>query len=140
MLNQLWLNLPCKDIQKATDFFTQIGFLINDRHSNPGMLSLFVGSNKVVVNFFPEKVFQEYIGGQSITKTDLSNEVLFSVGAESPEEVDKICEKVVKAGGILYGKPGYKDGWMYGCGFIDLDGHRWNLLYMDMTQIPKVNN
>ena len=28
-------------------------------------------------------------------------------------------------------------GWMYGFGFCDIDGHRWNVLYMDMSKMPK---
>lgn len=62
---------------------------------------------------------------------------LFSFGANSFEEVDEYARKAVAAGGEMYAKPGCKDGWMYGCGFIDLDGHRWNPLFMDMSKLPK---
>lgn len=137
MQNELWLNLSSKDLKKAKEFFIKIGFTINDRHSAPHMVSLFVGNKNVVVNFFEEKLFQGFIGGQLITNTSQSNEVLFSIGADSPADVDDIAHKAVAAGGQLYGKPGYKDGWMYGCGFTDLDGHRWNVLYMDFTKMPK---
>lgn len=85
---------------------------------------------------FNEDLFQGFIGGHSITNTSQSNEVLFSIGAATPKEVDELAQKAVEAGGSLYAKPGYKDGWMYGCGFTDLDGHRWNVLYMDMSKMP----
>jgi predicted lactoylglutathione lyase len=61
---------------------------------------------------------------------------LFSIDAESVAEVDEMAKKVIDAGGTIYGDPGYKDGWMYGCGFIDLDGQRWSILYMDMSKMP----
>jgi predicted lactoylglutathione lyase len=48
-----------------------------------------------------------------------------------------MVQKAVKAGGSIYGEPGYSQGWMYGAGFADLDGHRWNVLYMDMSKMPK---
>lgn len=48
-----------------------------------------------------------------------------------------MATKAVKAGGKVFAEPGAKDGWMYGCGFSDLDGHRWNSLYMDMSKMPK---
>lgn len=137
MQNDLWLNLPSKNLPKAKEFFQKLGFEMNERHGGSHMVSMFVGSKKVVVNLFTEELFQGFIGGQSITKTTESNEILFSVGASSPQEVDDIAKKAVDAGGVLYGKPGYKDGWMYGCGFIDLDGHRWNILYMDMAKMPR---
>jgi uncharacterized protein len=78
-----------------------------------------------------------FIGGHQITNTAQSNEVLFSISADSPAEVDELARRAVDAGGILYAKPGYKDGWMHGCGFTDLDGHRWNVLYMDLSKMPK---
>jgi predicted lactoylglutathione lyase len=86
---------------------------------------------------FAEGLFQGFIGGHPIVNTAHSNEVLFSIGASSPAEVDAMATKAIEAGGSLYGPPAYKDGWMYGCGFCDLDGHRWNILYMDMSKMPQ---
>ena len=71
-----------------------------------------------------------------ITDTSKTNEILISIDAESKEEADELAKKVEQAGGTIYGKPGEKDGWMYGFGFIDLDGHRWNVLHMDMSKMP----
>ncbi len=48
-----------------------------------------------------------------------------------------LFKKVEFAGGSIFGKPSEIDGWMYGAGFADLDGHRWNLLYMDESKMPK---
>lgn len=137
MQNEFWINLPSKDLVKAKEFFKKLGFEMNEQHQAPHMVSMFVGHKKVVVNLFIESLFQGFIGGHPITNTSQSNEVLYSLGAGSPEEVDEIARKAVEAGGSLYGKPGYKDGWMYGCGFADLDGHRWNILFMDMSKMPK---
>lgn len=85
---------------------------------------------------FPEATFRTFTGN-GVVDTSQATEVLLSVGAGSREEVDEIAAKVEQAGGIVYGKPGDKDGWIFGCGFADLDGHRWNVLYMDMTKMPK---
>ncbi len=137
MNNELWLNLSSKDLNRAKDFFVKLGFTMNEKHSASHMLSMFVGNKNLVVNFFEESLFKTFIGGQAITNTNQSNEILFSIGADSPAAVDELAQKVVSAGGTLYAKPGYKDGWMYGCGFTDLDGHRWNILYMDMTKMPR---
>ena len=35
--------------------------------------------------------------------------------------------------------PAESQGWMYGCAFADPDGHRWNVLYMDMSKMPGNN-
>ena len=137
MKNEFWLNLSSKDLVKAKEFFVKIGFVMNERHQAPHMVSMFVGKSKTVVNLFNEEIFRGFIGGQAITDPKQSNEILFSIGADSPEEVDGFAKLAQEAGGTVYGKPGYKDGWMYGCGFTDLDGHRWNVLYMDLSKMPK---
>jgi uncharacterized protein len=137
MKNEFWLNLSSKNLPKAKEFFTKLGFSINERHQAPHMVSMFIGNKNIVLNLFNEDLFQGFMGGQTITNTTQTNEILFSLGADSPNEVDEFAKKAGEAGGILYGKPGYKDGWMYGCGFSDLDGHRWNILYMDMSKMPK---
>lgn len=135
--NSLWLNLPSGDLSRARNFFTEIGFEMNTSFDAPHMVSMVVGANRVIVNFFDEKMMQEFMGGQSTTDTANSNEVLFTLGANSIEEVDAITQKARKAGARIFAEPGHKDGWMYGSGFVDPDGHRWNLLYMDMSKFSK---
>ena len=137
MEHEFWLNLSSKDLVKAKEFFTKIGFTMNDHHQAPHMVSMLIGNKKTVLNLFSEGMFQGFIAGHPITKTSQSNEVLFSIGAASSKEVDEMAKRAEMAGGTVYGKPGYKDGWMYGCGFADLDGHRWNILYMDLNKMPK---
>jgi len=137
MKNEFWINLPSKDLEKARRFFTAMGFELNAPPSSSPMVSLFVGGKKIIVNLFTEAYFREAIGGQGVTDTHQSNEVLLSIGADSPAEVDDWAKRAQAAGATVFGKPGYKDGWLYGCGFADPDGHRWNILHMDMSKMPK---
>ena len=137
MTKEFWINLPVKNIKKSKDFFTKIGFSFNpvpgnDNHS----ACLVVGSKNVVVMLFEEPAFKTFTS-MKITDTKQNTEVLFSIDAENREEVNDFATKVKKAGGTIYTEPGEKDGWMYGCGFSDLDGHRWSVLHMDMTKMQK---
>jgi predicted lactoylglutathione lyase len=133
--NDFWLSLAANDLDKSRAFFQSIGFVINDAHASPGMVSMFVGNKRVVVNLFPAATLQGFLQNP-VADPVKSNEVVMSLGANSREEVDAIAKRVVAAGGKLYGEPGDRDGWMYGCGFIDLDGHRWAVLFMDMSKLP----
>ncbi len=72
----------------------------------------------------------------NVADTATNAEVLISIDAESKEEVDELAKKAADAGATIFAKPGEKDGWMYGFGFIDPDNHRWNVLYMDMSRMP----
>ncbi|MCQ6560596.1 VOC family protein [Paenibacillus mendelii] len=135
MSKELWLNLPVKDLNKSKEFFTRIGFSLNPQHpNNDEAVSLVVGDNKVIVMLFPESTFKGFTRHE-VADTQQAAEVLLSIGAESREEVDELVRKAAEAGGTIYGKPGGEE-WMYGAGFADLDGHRWNVLYMDMSKRP----
>ena len=137
MSKNLWLNLPVKDLAKSRAFFTALGFPINDQHGQPNLVSLRVGDNGVIVNLFPEATFKGFCGGAGVSDAASVAEVMLSLGADTREEVDAIAAKAKAAGGQVFGPPADVQGWMYGCGFSDLDGHRWNVLHMDMSKMPK---
>jgi len=137
MTKEIWINLPVKDVAKSREFFSSLGFSFNTQHGNSDVsASLLVGSKNVVVMLFAEHVFKTFIRNE-ISDVAHANEVLLSIDAESKEEVDEMARKAEEAGGTVFGKPSEIQGWMYGCGFTDLDGHRWNVLHMDMSKMPK---
>jgi predicted lactoylglutathione lyase len=136
MVKQIWLNLPVKNVEKSKAFFTEIGFSFNEKHDTASYTCMVVGENNFAVMLFEEKQFESCILNK-ITDTTLSSEMLISIDAQSREEVDEFANKVQKVGGNVFAKPAENEGWMYGCGFADLDGHRWNVLYMDLSKLPK---
>ncbi len=133
---QFWLNLPVKDIQKSKTFFKKIGFKENPMHKDAThMASFFIGEKEVVMMLFPESDIEHFTQNK-ITDTTKSNEMLLNIDAQSPEEVHEMANLVKKAGGKIYAEPAENQGWMYICGFQDLDGHRWCILYMDKNKMP----
>ncbi|MFZ6012708.1 MAG: VOC family protein [Bacteroidota bacterium] len=137
MTKEFWINLPVKDVKRSKEFFTKLGFSFNPNGGDPNTSAcLLVGAKNIVVMLFEEPFFKSCTSNE-IADTRKTTEVLLSFDAESREEVDEIAQKVTAAGGTLFNKPSENQGWMYGCGFSDLDGHRWNILHMDMTKMPK---
>ncbi|MES2187078.1 MAG: VOC family protein [Pseudomonadota bacterium] len=136
MANNLWLNLPVQDLARSRAFFTELGFTFNDIHGRTDLLSMTVGEPGVIVNLFPAAAFAQ-IAGAPVSDAPQTAEVLLSLGAGSREEVDTLTAKARAAGATVFGEPNEVQGWMYGCGFADLDGHRWNLLFMDLAKLPK---
>lgn len=132
MPQEIWINLPVKDVEKSTAFFNEIGFPAVSVGNERAKLSI----GQTAILLFPESAFEKFTGSKT-ADTSQSAEVIFSIGAESREEIDAFIQKVEFAGGSIFGKPSESDGWMYGAGFADLDGHRWNLLYMDESKMPK---
>ncbi len=136
-IKELWLNLPVKDINKSKTFFTQLGFSFNTQYGNSDHSAcLLIGQKNVVIMLFEESSFKSF-SNHEIADTSHGNEVLLSIDAESRQEVDEFAKKVIAANGIIYNGPGEKDGWTYGLGFIDLDGHRWSMVFMDFGKMQK---
>ena len=135
----IWLNLPVKNIRKSKGFFKAIGFKENPIHENNENLAGFlIGEHDFVLMLFPYDTFKGFIRDE-IADTNKGKEVLINIDAQSREEVDLMAELVRKAGGKIYAEPGKSQGWMYAFGFEDLDGHRWRMLYMDMSKYPNTN-
>jgi uncharacterized protein len=133
---QVWLNLPVKNALKSKDFFTHLGFTFLEERTTEHSACMLLGETNFVIMLFSEEMFKNFINHE-ITNTQQSSEFLISIDAESREEVDELAKKAKEAGGIVFGEPAENQGWMYGCGFCDLDGHRWNVLHMDFSKMPQ---
>ncbi len=132
---QIWLNLPVKDALKSKEFFSTLGFSFLEERTTEQSACMLIGETNFVVMLFAEAMFKNFIQHE-ITDTSKSTQVLISIDAESREEVDQLAANAEKAGGTVFAAPADNQGWMYGCGFADLDGHRWNVLYMDFSKMP----
>jgi predicted lactoylglutathione lyase len=140
MTKEFWLSLPVKNIKRSKEFFTHLGFKFNEQHGNTDHSAcLLIGEKKVVVMLFEESTFKGFVNN-AISDANQGAEVLLSFDAQNKEEVDEMAKKAADAGGKTNHKPTEMQGWMYGCLFSDLDGHRWNVLYMDADKMPKHNS
>ena len=135
-MKEFWINLPVKDINKSKTFFTKLGFTFNTKHGNSEHSAcLLLGDNKIACMLFDEPTFKKFINSDSSIANN-ATEVLLSIDAESKEAVDEMAKKAVDAGGASKHKPKEMEGYMYGCIFTDIDGHQWNVLYMDHSKMP----
>ncbi len=133
MTKELWINLPVKDVNRSKEFFSKLGFKINERGSNEHSVCFLFGIHNIPVLFFEENMFKGFSQNE-LADTARCSEVLISFDAESREGVDEMAQKAADAGANVFAKPTEIQGWMYGCAFADPDGHRWNVLYMDMSK------
>src|SRR5690606_6120669 len=115
MTQEIWLNLPVKDIARSKAFFTALGFTFDPRHGDSDQAAgLIIGEKKMMVMLFTEANFKNFTGHE-ISDTSKGSEVLISFDAGSREEIDDIARKAQAAGGTVYGPPTEHQGWMYGC-------------------------
>jgi uncharacterized protein len=135
MAMQTFVNLPVKDLPRATEFFTALGFSFDPQFTDENATRMIV-SDETSVMLAVEPFFKSFIEPQDIADTSRSREVVLGLSAESKEQVDDLAEKALAAGGQSLGDP-EDDGFMYMRGFRDRDGHQWSFIYMDMSAIPQ---
>ena len=134
MAKQIFVNLPVKDLKQSIEFFTQLGFTFNPQFTDEKATCMIIAEN-IFAMLLVEERFKDFTKKQ-ICDAKKSTEVLIALDAESREKVDEMVKNAVKAGGSVYAET-QDDGWMYGHSFADLDGHQWEILYMDMANFPK---
>ena len=133
MHKQIYVNLPVKDLARSRAFFSSLGFDFNPQFSNDQGACMIIGEN-IFAMLLAEPFFQGFTS-KPISNARETTEVLTCLSCESREEVDALVAKALAAGGRAP-NPKQDHGFMYGHGFEDLDGHVWELSYMDMGAIP----
>jgi predicted lactoylglutathione lyase len=133
MHKQIYVNLPVKDLARSRAFFSSLGFEFNPQFSNDQGACMIIGEN-IFAMLLAEPFFQGFTT-KPIANARETTEVLTCLSCESREEVDALVSKALAAGGRAP-NPKQDHGFMYGHGFEDLDGHVWELSYMDMGAIP----
>jgi len=132
-VNQIYVNLPVKDIQKTKEFWTTLGFEINEQFSDEKAVCVAMKDDNIYVMFLKEDYFQTFTN-KPVAKENTS-QVLVAVGLNSREEVDQVVNTALQNGCSQHEEP-QDYGWMYQNSFWDLDGHGWNVTYADISQMP----
>ena len=130
MATKIFVNLPVKDLDKSVTFFTALGYTFNPQFTNEKATCMII-SEDIFVMLLVESFFQNFTK-KEIADATKCTESIICLSADSREEVDGLVSKAIAAGGSA---PNAKQdqGPMYGHGFQDLDGHLWEVMYMDLA-------
>jgi predicted lactoylglutathione lyase len=133
MAKKIFINLPVADLQKAMTFYTAIGFTNNPQFTDETAACM-VLTEEIYVMLLSHPKFRDF------TKKEIANafttaSVINSLSVDSVEEVNTMIDRALNAGGKESNEP--KDyGFMQQRSFEDLDGHLWEVFYMDVTKFP----
>lgn len=134
MKSQIFINLPVKDLAKAMDFYTKIGFTNNPQFTDETAACM-VFSEEIYVMLLTFPRFKDFIR-KEIADTTKTTGVINSLSMENVAKMNEMADNALKAGGTEPTEP--KDyGFMQQRSFEDPDGHFWEVFYMDMSQFPK---
>ena len=134
MATKIFVNLPVQDLKKSMEFFTKLDFTFNAQFTDETAACMVV-SEDIYVMLLTHDKFKTFTP-KVICDATKSTEVLVCLSAESRENVNALVRQAVAAGGTTYNAP-QDHGFMYGHGFQDLDGHIWELVYMEPEAIKQ---
>ncbi len=133
MLRQIFVNLPVKDLNASQAFFQALGLSFNPQFTNEKGACLEIAPN-IFAMLLVEPFFQGFTQ-LPIVDAKKSTEVLIALSCDSRAEVAELVTKAVAAGATTPNAP-VDHGFMFQHGFADLDGHQWEVFWMDMAQAP----
>ncbi len=134
MTNQIFVNLPVENLSITVQFFKKLGFSFNPQFTDENATCMIISDN-IFVMLLVEKFFKTFTNKQ-ICDTTKDTEMIIALSAESRQKVDEMIRRVIEAGGKEYREP-QDHGWMYGRSFEDINGHLWEIIYMDEEALKK---
>jgi predicted lactoylglutathione lyase len=131
---KIFVNLPVKELPRSKEFFAKLGFTFNAQFTDDTGACMVLSENAYVMLLTHAK-FKAF-APNAIADANKSTEVLVALSCENRGKVDELVATALAAGGRTYNKP-QDYGFMYGHGFQDLDGHVWEVFYMDPSHIKQ---
>jgi predicted lactoylglutathione lyase len=125
---KIFVNLAVRDVKKSMDFFAKLGFTFNPKFTDDNAACMII-SDEAFVMLLGEPFFKTFTK-RELCDTSRQTEGLFAISCESRAEVDDLVKKAVAAGAKNAMDP-QDHGFMYGWSFYDLDGHHWEVFWMD---------
>ena len=132
MRRLIFVNLPVADLGVSRDFYTGLGFRLDEAYSDDQVAAIVV-SETIVVMLLTRDRFADFVTG-SVGDPRNGPTSIACLSAESPEEVDRLVRSAIATGGSAW-LPKMEEGPMYGHSFADPDGHVWEILHMDVGTV-----
>ena len=135
MPKQLFVNLPVSDLSRAKAFYEAIGAVANPQFSDQASACMVLSDTLFVMLLTHAKWAQ--FTRKPIADAHRASEVMLALSADGRAEVDTIVAAAGTNGGKADVNPPQDHGFMYSRSLEDVDGHVWEIVYMDMSQMPQ---
>ena len=128
----IFVNLPVNDVDTSKKFFTELGYTINPQFTTDDCACVVI-SDTIVTMLLAKQRYTDFTK-KEIADSTRTSEVLLCLSAESREKVDELVDRAIALGGTVGGET-QDHGFMYGRAFDDLDGHTWEVMWMDPAAV-----
>ncbi|MGW2696941.1 VOC family protein [Streptomyces sp. NPDC001296] len=128
----IFVNLPVVDVEASKKFFTELGYPINPQFTTDDCACVVI-SDTIIAMMLSKQRYADFTK-KAIADATRTSEVLLCLSAESREKVDELVDRALAVGGSVGGET-QDHGFMYGRSFDDLDGHTWEVVWMDPAAV-----
>ena len=128
MQTQIFVNLPVKNLVKSITFFTKLGYTFNPKFTNDTSTCIII-SDTIFIMLLEDAVFKKFTK-KPIADAFKTTEAIICISVDSREKVDEMVKTALSVGGTAANEK-QDHGFMYAHGFEDLDGHLWEIMWMD---------
>jgi len=125
---KVFVNLAVRDLKKSMEFFSTLGFTFTPKFTDENAACMILSSEGYVM-LLREPFFKSFTK-RDVCDTSRQNEALLALSCESRAEVDEMVKTALANGGSPAMDP-QDHGFMYAWSFYDIDGHHWEVLWMD---------
>jgi len=129
---KIFVNLPVKDLARSTEFFTKLGFSIDERYTNESAGCLVI-SDDIYAMLITEQFFRTFTT-KDLADASTTTEAIVALEVDSRERVDELADRALESGGSSASEPVEDDG-MYERSFADPDGHLWEVFHMSPAAV-----
>lgn len=132
MSRMIFVNLPVQDLARSVAYFTDLGFEFNEQFTDEKATCMVLSEQACVMLLV--KPFFSTFTTKDVADAETGTEVILGLPAQSREEVDALVDRALALGGGAAKEP-LDEGYMYGRSFYDLDGHAWEVMWMDASAV-----
>ena len=129
---KIFVNLPLRDLERTKGFFSALGFRFNAQFTNDDAACMVLSEDGYVMLL--THPFWGRFTRRAIADTSVVTECLVALSCSSRAEVDELFGKALEAGGGAAAE-GQDMGFMDQKSFYDLDGHHWEIFWMDPATV-----
>src|ERR1700754_3347924 len=134
MATKIFVNLPVKNLDRSKEFFEKLGYTFNAQFTDETAACMVI-SEDIYTMLLTEPKFKQFTN-KAIADANQTTEVLVCLSADSKDKVNELVDTALKAGATET-RPPIDYGVMFGRSFNDLDGHIWEIMWVDPSVVQK---
>lgn len=131
---RLFLNLPVRDLEASTAFFGTLGFAFDAKFTDQSAACMII-SEQACAMFTTRNRFGGFTS-KPVADPAQTAQAIICLSADDRAGVDALADAALASGGTP-AMPAQDHGFMYGRSFNDLDGHQWEVVWMDSAAMEQ---